>query len=264
MLDIFQYSFITNAFIAGIMIAIIAPIIGTFLILRRYALFADTLAHFSLLGVAISGLLNINPLIPVLALSVLGSISIECLRFRAKMSGDVILAFFITSSLAIATIIISLTKGLNAAFLNILFGSILTVQKFDLYLIGILSVIVLITIYIFYKELFFITFDEEIARAAGLPVNRIKLLLITLAGITVSLSVGIVGTLLISALMIIPGMTAMKFRYGFKKTMLLSVCFSVFCVIGGLLISYYLGIPSGGSIVATLALIFLLVAFIKR
>jgi zinc transport system permease protein len=257
MLEIFQYSFMIRAFTAGLIIAVVAPVIGIFLIVRRYSLFADTLAHVSLLGVAVGVLTYTNPILTALAASLLGAVGMERLKARTNIYGESILALFLSGSLAIATVLISLARGFNANLLNFLFGSITTVQTNDLYLIGGLGVVIISVMSLVYKELFFISFDEEAAKVSGLPVGKLSLLLMVLSAFTVALSIRIVGVLLIGALMIIPGITAMQFKKSFKQTILLAVIFSLFSVIVGLFASYYFGLASGGSIVVVAIVLFL-------
>lgn len=258
MLEIFQYNFMIRAFMAGLIIAVIAPIIGIFLIVRRYSLFADTLAHVSFLGIAVGALTYTNPILAALAASLLGAVGMERLKARTNIYGESILALFLSGSLAIAAVLISLAKGFNANLLNFLFGSITTVQTSDLYLIGGFGVAIVSVMYVVYKELFFISFDEEAAKVAGLPVETLSLLLMILSAFTVALSIRIVGVLLIGALMVIPGITAMQFKRSFKHTILLAMFFSLLSVIIGLFASYYFGLASGGSIVVVATIFFLL------
>jgi zinc transport system permease protein len=258
MLTIFQYDFMIRAFIVGLIVGVIAPVIGLFLIVRRYSLFADTLSHVSLLGVAIGLLLNTQPVISAIIVAILGAIGIDTLERKTKIYGESILALFLSGSLALATVIISLSNGFNVNLLSLLFGSISTVQTSDVYLVGILGFVVLITVLMLYKELFFVSFDEEAAIVSGLPVGLLRLILIIMAAITVALSIRIVGILLISALMVIPGITAMQFKKSFKMTMIYSVFLSLLSVIMGLFLSFYIGLASGGSIVVITFIFFLL------
>lgn len=263
MLDIFHYHFMIRAFEAGSIVAIIAPIVGLFLILRRYSLFADTLAHVSLLGVAVAALTNTQPVLMAMIFAVLGATGIEQLNAKRKIYGESILALFLSGSLALATVLLSLARGFNANLLSFLFGSITTVQQSDLYLIGGLGIVVLATIYLVYKELFYISFDEEAAQISGLPVKAINLTLMILAAVTVSLAIRIVGVLLISALMVIPGITAMQYKQNFRRTLALSVIFSLLSVVSGLFLSFYLGLASGGVIVM-IAMIFFGLSYVLK
>ncbi len=249
MLDIFQYSFIIRGFEAGIIIALIAPMIGIFLVLRRYSLIADTLSHVSLAGVAIGLLLKINPLITAIAAAVISSIAIERLRISKKIFGESALSIFLSGSLALAIILISLAHGFSVDLFNYLFGSITTVKQTDVYIIGILGIIVFAAIVALYKELLFVTVDEEAAKVSGIPTRFINLALIVLAALTVALAIPIVGVLLIAALIVIPVVTALQFKKSFKQTILIAEVISVFSVITGIIASYYLNLSSGGTIV---------------
>lgn len=256
MLEIFQYDFMIRAFIAGIAVAIIAPLIGNFLVVRRYSLMADTLAHVSLLGVALGLLTRLNPIFTALVTSIIASIAIENLRKERKIYGESVLALFLTGSLALATVLIGLSRGFNSNLFSYLFGSIATVTVQDLYFIVTLGLVVVLTVWLFYKELFATAFDEELATVNGLPVKALNIIIVTLTAVTVSLSMRIVGVLLIGALMVIPVLSAMQYKTNFKQTIILSVAFSLLSVIAGLFVSYYLNLASGGTIVVTALLIF--------
>jgi zinc transport system permease protein len=258
MLEIFQFDFMIRAFVAGIVIGLIAPTIGIFLVVRRYSLMADTLAHVSLAGVAIGLLTKLNPLLTGIAVPVLAAIFIEKLRTIKKISGESLLALFLSGSLAVAIVLLSIAKGFNANLFSFLFGSISTVVPEDLYLIVGLGVLVLITIVALYKELFSVSFDDELAEASGIPAERFNLVLTILAAVAVSLAMRIVGVLLIGALMVIPVIAAIQFERSFLQTLLLSIAFSLSSVFSGLFLSFYLDLASGGTIVVVALGIFLL------
>lgn len=264
MLEIFQYDFMIRAFAAGIAIGIVAPLIGMFLVVRRYSLLADTLAHVSLAGVAFGLLTNFSPIFSAIALSVGAAIGIEQLRTSRKVFGESVLALFLSGSLALAVVVISLAKGFNANLFGYLFGSISTVSQVDVWVIALLAVVVFLDIVLLYKELFFISFDEEIAAASGLPVRRLNVAMVMLAAITVALSLRIVGVLLIGALMVVPVISAMQYGRGFRTTLFFAVGFSLASVITGLFASYYLNLASGGAIVLVALVIFLWSLFTTR
>lgn len=249
MLEIFQYDFMIRAFIAGLIIAVIAPLIGIFLVVRRFSLIADTLSHVSLVGIALGVLLGINPVISALVTTVVASIGIEKLRKSKVIFEESILAVFLSGSLATALIIISLGNGFTVNLFNYLFGSITTVTTQDLFVILGFGLVTLFTVILFYKELFFIAFDEELATVQGIRVSFFNTLLIVLTAVSISLSMRIVGILLTSALMIIPVLTAMLWTKSFKSTLFLSIFFSVLSVFIGLFASYYLNLSAGGTIV---------------
>ena len=194
-MDILHYSFVIRGLEAGCVVAIIAPLIGIFLVLRRYSLIADTLSHVSLAGVALGFLLRINPLLTALGISVVSSIGIERLRNSKRVYGESALALFLSGSLALATILLSLGRGFNANLFNYLFGSLVTVAQSDVYTICILAILVVATLAVFYKELVYISFDEESAQLSRIPTRLINTILIILAAFTVSLAIPVVGVL---------------------------------------------------------------------
>ncbi len=264
MFDLFNYSFIIRGFEAGLIIGIIAPIIGIFLVLRRYSLIADTLSHVSLAGVAIGLLLAINPLITAIIAAVASSVAIERLRSSKKVFGESALSIFLSGSLALAIVLISLGHGFGVDLLSYLFGSITTVRQTDVYIIGVLGIFVIIAIVAFYKELVYVTVDEEAAKVSGIPTKLINFVLIVLSAFTVALAIPIVGVLLIAALIVIPVVTALQFRKSFKQTIIIAECISIFSVIAGIISSFYLNLSTGGTIVLIALLIFVIVLLGKK
>ncbi|MDB5264859.1 MAG: ABC-type transporter, integral rane subunit [Parcubacteria group bacterium] len=256
MLSIFGYSFIVRAFEAGAVIAVIAPLIGIFLVLRRYSLIADTLAHVSLAGIAFGLLLKINPLITAFGVSAIASLFIERLRLSRRVYSDAALSVFLSGSLAVALTLLSIAHGFSVNLFSYLFGSLVTVGQSDLYLIAGVGLVVLAAVYFTYKELVFISFDEEAAQVAGIPAKFINLLLVVLAGLTVSISIPIVGALLVAALIVIPVLTALQFKQSFKKTIIVAELISVFSVLSGIVLSFYLNLSAGGTIVLILIAFF--------
>lgn len=262
MFEILTYDFMIRAFIAGIIIAITAPVVGTFLVVRRFSLVADTLAHVSLVGVALGILFNVNPFLAAIFISLVAVVGIEKLRVTRRVFEESILALVLSGSLALAVVLLSLARGVNVNLVSYLFGSITTVSVEDITAIGLLGVVVIAVVTLLYKEFFLVSFDEDLAEAQGLPVARLNLILISLVALTVSLSLRVVGALLTGALMVIPVMTAMQWAKSFKQTVFLSVFFSLIAVIVGLFSSYYLDIASGGTIVL-IALIFFLTSIAR-
>lgn len=264
LLEIFQYDFLVRGFLAGIIVAIIAPLIGIFLVLRRYSLIADTLSHVSLAGISLGLLLGINPIFTALGASVLASLGIERLRTKDKIYGESALALFLSGSLALAVVLLSLANGFNSNLFNYLFGSIVTVTTNDVYTILALALIVALVLAGFFKELKFTTFDEDAARVSGIRTKFINTLLIVLAAFTVSLSIPIVGVLLIAALIVIPVITALQLRKSFAKTLIYAEIISVLSVVSGIFTSYYLNLSTGGTIVLTMLVVFAAVSLFKK
>lgn len=256
MFEIFQYDFMLRAFAAGLMISLLAPTIGLFLVVKRYSLLADTLSHVSLVGVALSALLGVNPIAGALVASSVAAVGIEELRARRKLFGESLLALVLSGSLALAIILFGFTRGQSANLLTMLFGSITTVTLVDLGVIGLFGLLALAVALLGFKTFFLIAYDEELARANGVPVRLLNTVLVVLAALTVSLSLRIVGALLVGALMVIPVLTATQFKQSFYRTFLIAVAASVCSVVIGLFASFYVDLPSGGSIVLTALLLF--------
>ncbi len=263
MLDLFQYGFVLRGLEAGLIVAFVAPLIGIFLVLRRYSLIADTLAHVSLAGIAFGMLLGLNPILTALGITVVSSLGIERLRDSKRIYGESALALFLSGSLALATVLLSLAKGFNTNLFNYLFGSIVTVTTTDVYTIGVLAVIVSVTLLLFYKELVYITFDEEAARVSGLPTKLINSILIVLTAFTVSLSIPVVGVLLIAALIVVPVVSSLQLKKSFSETIFYAEIISVLSVIVGIITSFYFNLSTGGTIVLIMLAVFLAL-FIKN
>ncbi len=252
-----------RAIIAGVAIAVIAPLIGTFLVVRRFSLIGDTLSHVALSGVAIGLLLGIAPIITTLAITILAAIAIEIIRTKQNVSGEAVLAMFLPGGLALSVVLLSIAKGFNSNLFSFLFGSISTVGTTDLMLILGLAALTTFIIFIFYKQLFFVAFDEEGAKVSGVKVKFVNLLLIVLTAVTVSLAMRIVGILLIGALLVIPVITAQLIAKSFKQALFLSVLIALFSVLAGLILAYYLSLPAGGVIVLLALLVFLITSILK-
>jgi len=255
--NIFQYSFIVRGLEAGFIVAVIAPAIGIFLVLKRYSLIADTLSHVSLAGIALGLLLGINPILTALGAAVVASLGIERLRTSKKVYGESALALFLSGSLALAVVILSLTHNFNANLFSYLFGSIVTVTATDVWIILALAVIVIGMLGAFYKSLVYVAFDEEAAKVSGVPVRRVNTVLIVLAALTVALAIPIVGVLLIAALIVIPVVTALQLRKSFTVTLIYAEIFSISSVIAGILASFYFNLSTGGTIVLIMLAIFI-------
>lgn len=264
MLEIFQFDFMVRAFAAGIIVSLLAPFIGMFLVVRRYSYLADTLAHVSLVGVAGGILTGVNPVLGALFISTLSAVGIEYLRGAKKIFGESVLAIFLSGSLAIALVLMSLKKGFQVDLMSYLFGSITTVTTSEIQLLGIFALFGLCFLFVFYKKIFLLVLDEELAQAEGMKVKVFNLFLIFLSAITISFSLRIVGGLLIGALMVVPVVTALQFKKSFFHTTLLSIVFSFLSVIGGLFLSFYFDVVSGGAIVVVALVFFLLSLFFSK
>jgi zinc transport system permease protein len=248
-LDILSYGFMQKALIAGIAVAIICSFMGTFLVLRRYSLFGDGIAHVSFGGISIGLFLGIAPLWTAFVVAILGGLGLQKLRQSTKISGDAAVAVTLVSGLAIGVILVSASGGFSVDIFSFLFGSILLISFEDTALIIGISAGIITTLVILQKQFLHLTFNEEQAKIAGLNVSVLNYIFVVLAAVTVVTSMRLVGILLISALIVIPNIAAMMFGKGFKKTVGISISISVFSVIVGILLSYYLNLAPSGTIV---------------
>jgi zinc transport system permease protein len=260
-LDIFQYDFMIRAFLAGAIISFLAPILGIFLVVRKYSLIADTLSHVSLLGIILGFILGFYPLLSAIFISCLVAFLMEKMRIKKNISGDSILAIFLSGSLALALFLLSFSGGINNAVLGFLFGSITTVLPQDLYFIFFVAVITLFIIIFNYNNFFVSSIDNELARVSGIKVDFFNILLVVLVSLVVSISIKVVGALLIGSMMVIPVVSALQLKQGFKKTIIFASFISFVSVVIGLFASYYFNIVSGAAIVMT-ALLFLFLSII--
>jgi zinc transport system permease protein len=264
MLEMLDYPFMQRALIAGLIIAVLASLSGSFIVLRRYSLLSETLAHVSLVGVAIGLLFGIAPLWMAVAASLVASWLIEYLRSVHGLYSDSVLAIFLSGSLALAIVIVSLAGSFNASLFSYLFGSILSVSNEDLWVMGAFGTVGMVLLLAFFKELYFIAFDEEVARASGIRVALLNFMLVSVIAVIIAISIRVVGTLLIGALMVIPPVAAIRFGMGFYPTTLLSVGIALVSVVAGLSISYLFSLPSGAAIVLCLLLFFVIALVINR
>ncbi len=255
-LQLFSYDFMIRALLAGVMIALTAPVIGTFLVIRRFSLVADTLSHIALAGVAISILTGGQPVVVTVIVTVLAALLIECVRSRQSLSGDAVLAMFLPGGLALSIVLLSLAHGLNASVLGYLFGSITTVRADELVVMALLGTVTWIAVVRLYDHLLYASFDEAAARVGGVNVPLVNSALMVLTAVTVSIAIRVVGVLLIGALMVIPVVTAMQIARSFKQTLAYSILFALIAVILGLIIAYVANIPAGGAIVLLALFIF--------
>lgn len=238
-----------RALLSGVAIAILCSVIGLFLVLRRYSLFGDAIAHSSFGGIALGLMAGIYPLWTAYGVSLISALIITRIKSKFNISGDASVAVLLSTGIAVGLVIIGLSGGFTIDIFSFLFGSILLVSVNDTILILSLTGIILIVVLLLYRQLLYSTFNEEQAKVSGIPVEKINYLIVFMAGVTVVTSIQLVGVLLISALFVIPNVTAIMYGKGFKQTALLSIGFSIFSVVVGILISYVFDITPAGTIV---------------
>lgn len=248
-IEALSYGFVQKALIAGIAVSLICSFMGTFLVLRRYSLFGDGISHVAFGGVSVGLFLGIFPLWTAFIVSIFGGIGLQKLRQSTKISGDAAVAVVLVSGLAVGVILVSSSGGFSVDLFSFLFGSILLISNEDTMMILAISAGIIATLATMQKQFLHLTFNEEQAKIAGLPVTLLNYVFVILASITVVTSMRLVGILLISALIVIPNITAMMFGKGFKKTVGISMSISVVSVVSGILLSYYYNIAPSGTIV---------------
>ena len=248
-LEILAYGFMQKALLAGIAVAVACSLLGIFLVLRRYSLFGDGIAHVAFGGISVGLFLGVFPLWSAFVVSILGGLGLQKLRSSTKISGDAAVAVVLVSGLAVGVVLTSASGGFSVDLFSFLFGSILLVSTDDAILIITISAGVVATLVAFHKQILYISFNEEHARISGINVTILNYMFMILAAVTVVASMRLVGILLISALIVIPNITAMLFGTGFKKTVGISVSVSVFSVVLGILLSYYFNVAPSGTIV---------------
>lgn len=270
MIDAFlNFEFIRFSFLSGILAGLIAPLIGAFIVIRRLSLIADALSHVTLGGIAFGVYLSsvfattINPLLTGILFSVVGAIGIERLRKVYKHYQELAIPIIMSTGIAIGIVFLSLADGFNQDLFQYLFGSISAVGRNDFILILGISILVIIFIAIFYKELFLVSFDEEYAEVMNMP-RWIQLLFIIVVALVISASMRIVGILLVSALMTLPVASAMRVTSSFKQLIIMSVIFGEIAVVSGLVLSFYLDISPGGTIVLVSIFILIMTIFVRR
>lgn len=248
-MDILTYTFMQRAFMAGLIVALMCPIIGMFVVIKRQSMLGDGLGHIAFAGVTGASLLSIYPPLGALGLTVSAAIGVELIRRYQKQFADMIMALFFYGGLALAILFSTMTKIPSAGLLNFLFGSILTVTMEDIYTILGAAVLVGLVMYWLYPSLVLTSFDEEIASTAGVNVQKVNMFFAVLTALVVVMGMTVVGILLISALMIIPVASAHMWERGFKQTLLIAEVYSVLSVIGGLTLSFFADVAPGGTIV---------------
>ena len=264
MIEILQYGFMQNALITGTLIAIICAMLGVYLVLRKYALIGDGLAHLSFGGVAAGFLFGITPILSATIFSALGSLGILKLVEKAKIHGDAAIGILSQTSMGIGIFIISLTQGVNVDITSYLFGSILAVTKTETITAMMLTIITITFIITNYKKLLAMTLDEEMAKTTGINTKKLNTTLMILTAITIALSMRITGLLLVSTLIIIPAVTAMQITKSFKKTLIAASLISAIAVITGIITSYYIDAATSGTIILTTFMFFMITLIYKK
>ncbi len=263
MIELLQYTFMQRAILSAGIIGVVCAVIGVYVVLRSMSFIGAGIAHASFGGVALGFLLGINPLFTTIAFCLLTAWGIAFVSEKHKVREDTAVGIFFASTMAFGVLLISFMRGYNADLFGYLFGNILAVSATDLWTSLVLTLAVLATVVFLFKEFLFLTFDAEMAAVTGLPVRGLNLLMITLVALTIVISIKSVGIVLVSALIVTPAAAAHQLTDDFKTMMRLSILFGVGSSWIGLLLSAWLNLASGATIVLTATLLFFICYFIS-
>lgn len=265
--EMLSYDFIIRAIVVGLLVSLCASLLGVSLVLKRYSMIGDGLSHVGFGALGIATVLNIAPL--KLALPVVIVVAFLLLRIseNSKIKGDSLIALISASALAIGVLAISVKSGVNTDIYSYLFGSILAISPNDVVLSVVCSIIVILIFVLFYNKIFAVTFDENFARASGIKTNIYNMLIAILTAVTIVLGMRIMGSLLISSLIIFPSLTSMRVFKKFNLVVVSSAIISIVCFLVGITVSYVFGTPVGASIVIINLIIFMMfwiISLVKR
>lgn len=257
-IESFQYQFMQRAMIVGTLIALSSSVLGIFLVLKKYSMIGDGLAHVSFATVAIALFLQASPILISIPIVTIASIFIMQLNEKAGIHGDAAIGLVSSFSIALGVMLTSISGGFNVDLYSYLFGSILAIRQADVWYAAALAFIVISMVLLFYNDLFAITHDESFAAVIGIKTKWMNYLIATLTSITIVLGIRVVGTMLISSMIIFPTVTALQASRSFRATIIIAALVSVASVFIGIIASFVFNFPSGASIVMTNALFFLL------
>ncbi len=261
----FFYGFMQRAFQASFLISLIAPVLGLFLILRRQSLMADTLSHVSLAGVSLGMLLGIDPTWTNILVVIAVAILLEYLRIVYRTYSEVSVAMLMSGGMAVALVLMGLNEGGTTVNINqFLFGSIVTISQQQIWLLLILTITIGVLYIIFRKPMYILTFDEDTAYTAGLPIKRMSILFNILTGVTIAVIMPIVGALLVSAIIVLPAAISMRLSKSFNGVILIGIAIAIIGMLSGLTASYQYGTPPGASITLVFITIFVLTSLLKK
>jgi zinc transport system permease protein len=258
MFEAFQFEFMRNAMLAGLLASVACGIVGVYVVVKKIVSMSGSIAHASFGGIGLGYLLNFSPVLGAMVFSLLSAITMGLVTRRTKLPEDTATGILWALGMALGVIFIGLSAGYAPDLMSYLFGNILTVPVSDLYLMAALDLIILVLAIAFYKELLLLSFDEEFGTVVGMPVNGLYLLLLCMVALTVVVLIRVVGMILVIAMLTFPAAMARQFTHDIKKMMLLAVVFGMLFAFGGLWISYVLNLASGATIILLSGLVLLL------
>lgn len=264
MTALLHYGFLQRAVLAGVFIAVACAVLGVFLILRRDAMIGHGLSHIAFAGVALGLFLNILPLAAALAVSVAAALGILRLKNIAGLHGDTAIGIFSSLGLAVGILLASLAGSFNVDLMAYLFGDVLAIAPFEVWLSVGLAAAVLAAVALNYAKLLFMTFDPESARVSGVRTGRLDALLMTLTAVTIVLGMKVAGILLVAALIVIPAAAGLQLATSFRRAIVLAAAIAALSVLGGLLVSVKLDIPASAAIVILCFIVFVVCSLANK
>jgi zinc transport system permease protein len=261
MFDLLQYSFIQNALAAAILASIACGIIGVYVVVKKIVFISGGIAHASFGGIGLGYYLGINPMLGVLPFSLVSALIMGTVSKKSKIPEDSAIGILWSLGMALGVIFVYLTPGYAPDLMTYLFGNILTVPRFDLYLMLGVDIIIVGAVYLFYKEFLSLCFDEEFTTVQGFPTEKLYLFLLCIIALTIVVLIKVVGIILVIALLTIPATLSRRFTHNLKQMMLISIVFGTAISVAGIGLSYALDVPSGATIILVLSLVYGLVAF---
>lgn len=263
-MEIFQFEFIRNSLIATVLVNVACGIVGSYIVIKRITFISGGISHTAFGGVGLGHLLGINPILSAIPFSIFAGILIGILSKKTKINEDTAIGILWVVGMALGVIFINLTPGYAPDLFGYLFGSILTITPFDLYMISCLNLIIILTVILFFREFLFLCFDEEFSTVVGVPTTILYFLLLCLISLSVVILIRIVGVILVIGLLTIPAVISRQFTHNIKKLMLFSILIGTSLTIGGFFLSYTIDLASGPTIILVLGGAFLLSLLLRR
>lgn len=264
MIEMLDFEFMQNAFLAGVVLGVVLAVVSFFVILRRYSFIGVGVSHSAFGGVALGSLMGISPTLTALGFAVVVANAIGYIGRQEKLSTDTAIGIFFALAMALGVIFIGLSDKYNTDLFGYLFGNILAITRTDLVIVSIVGAFVLFSCYIFFKELLFTAFDSEVAFVSGMPVVFLDHFFLTILAVSIVISIKIVGIVLVSALLVIPGAAASQITGRYVPMIAVSIAVALISTTGGLILSYYADLASGATIVTFASLIFFIMVGVGR